>query len=443
MANSMIPNKFSFNKAFSFISNKFHHGLSVVFLLSVFLTWGCEEESSFLGLEIQPPSDRFSLKFSGENVVEAFTFTLDSINSDKFAVQLLGDINDPVFGHSKADFISKMAMSAYGHKFGESPVLDSMFLFLSLTGTPYGDETSSHLIKIFELTDTIYYDSLYNSNIDPLTFHNPGSPVASHIYIPGPKDTVIKIPITDPLFRARLFEIDSASKANEANFHKYFAGLYVTAEKQSDPGSILTVSLGTSLSNISLYYHNTEDTLVYRYQFGTYVAKVNLFRHDYSSTVFYPNLNQTIIQDSVVYVQSMGGLAAKLLFPGIETWRDSVPVAINKARLILPIELLDLTASDYSRPSRLILLTRDDEGAFQVISDYNAGNNYFGGSFNPELQAYVFNITSQTQKFILGSIEEIDLYLLVNDLATTPNRLVLNSGNHSNPMRLEITYQRF
>lgn len=439
----MIPNNFSLKRASRFISNKFYHALSVVFLLSVFLTWGCEEESSFLGLEIQPPTDRFSLKFSGQNAVEAFTFTLDSINADKFAVQLLGEINDPVFGHSKADFISKMAMSSYAYNFGETPVLDSMFLFLTLAGTPYGDETTSHIITVFELTDTIYYDSLYNSNIDPLTFHNPGSPVASHIYVPGTNDTVIKIPITDPLFRAKLFEIDSASKANEANFQKYFAGLYVTAEKQSDPGSILTVSLGTNLSNISLYYHNTKDTLLFRYQFGTFVAKVNLFRHDYSSTVFYPKLNQTSIQDSVVYVQSMGGLAAKFLFPQLETWRDSVPVAINKARLVLPIELLDLTASEYSRPSRLILLTRDDEGAFQVIPDYSAGSNYFGGTFNPDLQAYVFNITSQTQKFIQGSIEDMDLYLLVNDLATTPNRLVLTSGNHSNPMRLEITYQRF
>jgi hypothetical protein len=439
----MIPNNLSFKKAFRFISNRFSQVFSIVIFFSVFLMWGCEEESSFLGLEIQPPSDRFSLKFSGNNAVEAFTFTLDSINADKFAVQLLGDINDPVFGHSKADFISKMAMSSYGYKFGETPVLDSMFLFLSLTGTPHGDKSASHIIKVFELTDTIYYDSLYNSNIDPLTFHNPGSPVASYIYVPGTKDTIIKIPITDPLFRAKLFEIDSASKANEANFNKYFAGLYVTAERQSDPGSILTVSLGTINSNISLYFHNAADTLVFRYQFGTFVAKVNLFRHDYSSTVFYPNLNQTNIQDSVVYIQSMGGLAARVLFPGLETWRDSVPVAINKARLILPIELLDLTAADYSRPSRLILLTRDDQGEFKVISDYNAGINYFGGSFNPDLQAYVFNITNQTQKYIQGSIEDLDLYLLVNDLATTPNRLVLTSGNHSNPMRLEITYQRF
>lgn len=443
MANSMIPSKFSFKRAFRVITNKFYHVLSVVLLLSVFLIWGCEEESSFLGLEIQPPSDRFSLKFSGNNTVEAFTFTLDSINADKFPVQLLGETNDPVFGHSKADFISKMAMSSYGYDFGETPVLDSMFLFLSLAGTPYGDKATSHIIKVFELTDTIYYDSLYNSNIDPLTFHNPGSPVASYTFIPGTKDSVIKIPITDPLFRARLFEIDSASKANEANFQKYFAGLYVTAEKQSDPGSILTVSLGTNLSNISLYYHNTEDTLLFRYQFGTFVAKVNLFRHDYSSTVFYPNLNQTTIQDSVVYVQSMGGLAARLLFPGLETWRDSVPVAINKAKLILPVELLDLTSTDFARPFKLVLLRRDTEGAFTVISDYNAGNEYFGGSFNPELKAYVFNITSETQKYIQGSIEDIDLYLLVNDLATTPNRLVLTSGNHSNPMRLEITYQRF
>lgn len=443
MANSMILSKFSFNSALRFISNKFYGFLSVVFLLSVFLIWGCEEESSFLGLEIQPPSDRFSLKFSGNNTVKAFTFTLDSINADKISVQLLGEINDPVFGHSKVDFISKMTMSSYGYKFGETPVLDSMFLFLSLAGTPYGDKTASHIIKVFELTDTIYYDSLYYSNIDPLTFHNPGSPVASYVFNPGTKDTIIKIPITDVNFRNKLFTIDSVSKATEANFQKYFAGLYITAEKQSNPGSIFTVRLGTINSNISLYYHNTKDTLVYRYQFGTFVAKVNLFRHDYSTTVFYPNLNQTIIQDSVVYVQAMGGLAAKLLFTGLATWRDSVPVAINKAKLILPVELLDLTTTNYARPLKLVLLRRDNEGTFKVISDYNAGNEYFGGNFNPELKAYVFNITSETQKYIQGSIEDIDLYLLVNDLATTPNRLVLTSGNHSNPMRLEITYQRF
>lgn len=436
----MISYKFSFRRV-SPLKNK--HSFSIVFFsffLLLLTFWGCQEEPGFIGLEIQPPGDKLAVKFSRTNDIKAFTFTLDSMQSDNYGIQLLGDMKDPVFGLSKADFISKMTMSIYNQNFGVNPVVDSMFLNLRLIGGKYGDNSSSHLIKVYELTDTIYYDSAYYSNIDPLTFHVPATPIASHIYLPSANDTVIKIPITNSAFRDKMIQIDSASKATEKNFQKYFAGLYVTAERQNDPGSIFQVSLSSGQSNLTMHY---SDTLVYRYQFGNFVPKVNLFRQDYSSTVFYPKLNQSVIQDSVYYVQSMAGLAGKLSFSGLETWKDSVPVAINKARLILPAELQDATSSAFPRPDRLILLARDSEGKLQTISDYNAGITYFGGTYSAELNAYVFTITNQVQKFIQGTVDKLDLYLLVNDQVTTANRVVLTSGSHSRPISLEITYQRF
>jgi hypothetical protein len=434
----MIPSKVMIERASRFFFKSVFTGLFVFF---IFLT-SCEEESSFIGLEIQPPTDRLSVKLSANNIVNAFTFKVDSVKSDNFSIQLLGEINDPVFGFSKADFFSKMSMGLYRYNFGDNPEVDSMFLYFQIAGI-YGDAETPHLINVYELTDTIYYDSSYYNNLDPSAFFEASSLIASHLYTPTNEDTLIKIPITDALFRERFVNIDSTSRDNELNFQKFFPGIYVTAEKQNDPGSILSLNLISLNSRMVMYFRNDSDTLQFNYFLGSLAAKVNLFRHDYSGTEFYTNLNQTTIQDSVIYIQSMGGLMAKLDFSDLAHWRDSVPVAINKARIIFPVEEADMTGSDYNKPVRLILLAKDENGNFKTITDYDYGSAYFGGTYSLDSKSYNFNITNQVQKFVQGSLNEIELYLLVSEIGTTANRTVLTSGNHSNPVRLEITYHKY
>ncbi len=438
----MISIKYPFFRIPLFFQNKINAFLSTIFLSTAFFLYSCEEEPGFIGLEIQPRADKLSVKFAPFNEVSAFTFEIDSVEADKYHIQLLGEIDDPVFGRSRSDFFSQMVMSAYGVNFGINPVVDSMFLYLRLNGF-YGANPAPINLKVYELTDTIYFDSVYYSNINPAEFHNPGAMIGNLVYSPSPNDTIVKIHITSELFKTKLITADSASRANDINFRNFFKGLYVTAEMQSNPGAILSVNLNSIHSRISMHYRNDADTLEYKYFFGNFVTKVNLFRHNRTSTVFYPRLNQTTIQDSVVYVQSMSGLSARLLFPNLISWRDSVPVSINRAKLVLPVEQLDATASNFPRPESLILLSKDPDGNFSVISDFNIGEAYFGGNYNPDTNSYNFNITNQVQQFINRRIENLDLYLMVSDIATTPNRVVLTSGNHSNPIRLEITYQRF
>ncbi len=439
----MISDKLSRRKQTqSFFKRRFLILLSGI-LFSLIFIFGCHDEPGFIGLEILPDNDKPRVNFSRSTILKGFTYSIDSLQSSNYSLQLLGEVNDPVFGHSQPSFFSRMIMSSYGYNFGSNPTLDSVFLYMHLGGI-YGNKSSSLEINIFELIDTIYFDSAYYDNFNPSGFYNPANPVATFIYTPGENDTILKIPITNSQFNNRLFEIDSASKANDRNFQKYFLGLYVTAQSLVDPGMILTINLSSFNSRIVLHYHNDKDpTLAFNYFFGSFVPKINLFRHDYSSTVFYPKLNQAAIQDSVIYLQSMGGLSARIQSENLKNWRDSLPVAINRARLILPVEELDLTAGVFSRPVKLVLLRKDVDGKYQVISDNDIGLNYFGGGYNAELKAYTFNITREIQKIANGTSDELNLYLLVNDQITTPNRVVLTSGSHSRPIRLEITYQRF
>ena len=434
----MIRNNVILERASRFFFKNVFPGFIVLFILFS----GCEEESSFLGLEIQPPTDRLSLKLTADNVINAYTFTVDSIETANYSIQLLGEINDPVFGFTKADFFSKMSMGSYRYSFGENPVVDSMFIYFQISAK-YGDDATPHLVHIYEMTDTIYYDSTYYNNLDPAPFFEPGSLITSFLYTPSGNDTLIKIPITDVAFRERFIQIDSVSKDNQINFQRFFPGIYVTSEKQSDPGAILSLILASANSRMIMHFHNDSDTLQFSYYFGSLMAKVNLFRQDHSGTDFYANLNQTTVQDTVLYIQSLGGLMAKLDFSDLAKWRDSVPVAINKAKILFPLEEEDLTSADFNKPARLILLSKDEDGKFQTISDYNYGSAYFGGTYSLDTKSYSFNITNQVQKYVQGSLDEIELYLLVNDIATTANRVVLTSGNHSKPIRLEITYHKY
>jgi hypothetical protein len=411
-------------------------------LVFMFLS-GCEEESSFLGLEIQPPSDRLAVRYFESNEVKAFTFTVDSSDANQVGYQLLGDLNDPVTGVTQADFFTQFSYTSFGTDLGTSPVADSLFLSLHVVGI-YGDRDVSQDIKVYEITQDLRNDSIYYSNLDPAEYFQPGAEIATFSYDPSENDTLIKIPISDAGFIQKIFDMDSLTRSNYLDFIKYFKGFYITSERQGDPGSILRLDLLSTNSRMTLHYKNAEnDSLTLTFAFGIESKRINLFRHDFTGTDFYSSLNQTEIQDSVVFVKSMSGLTAKLQFPDMLQWRDSMPVAINKARLILPVEVLDATTDLYPLPVQLMLLIKNEQDEFATFTDYDIGTGYFGGTYDPDLQAYAFNVSNQVQQFITGKVDALEFYVLVQNNSTAADRVVLTTGNHTRPIKLQITYHKY
>lgn len=69
-------------------------------------------------------------------------------------------------------------------------------------------------------------------------------------------------------------------------------------------------------------------------------ARINSFNHDYSQTPFYSTLNKEHTVDTLLYIQSTGGLQSKLYLPFLDSWKDSARISVNKAELIFTVDTL-------------------------------------------------------------------------------------------------------
>ena len=194
-----------------------------------------------------------------------------------------------------------------------------------------------------------------------------------------------------------------------------------------------------------MYYHNTEDTLVYNFAITTESIRFNRYEHDYSvaSTDFKQQLNGDTTQGrQKLFIQAFGGTKVKLQFPYLKKWAADKKIAINNAQLILTKS--DLTAP-YRNPAMLALRAILTDTTQSSLVDENEGTIYFGGVYNGS-SGYSFRISRYIQQILNSSSVEKDkgLYLSVAGASYVGNRLILNgtspSLNWNNRMKIEITY---
>ena len=385
---------------------------------------------------------------------------LDSVSTKNTSYSLLGSMRDPVFGNSEAGFYTQFRLSLAGQSFGESPILDSLVLQLSV-GNYYGDTNVLQTARVYELTDTLSTTSAYynHSVID----YNPIDLAHVHQFYPRPRtsknvvggDTVnhaiIRIPLSATLGEY-LMNLDTVAYTQPDYFKESFKGLYVTCDPVSQPGAITSISLtDNTYSLLQLYYHDaaTPDKAM-RYDF--YVTSsdsyFNHVDHDYTqgSTEFVDQLvnGNAEAGQQMVYLQCMGGVRTRIYMPNLEHWADSLEgshIVINEAKLVLPVNTT-LTDSLFRLPSSFILLGFNSDSTTYLLPDYYEGTNYFGGSYNSHEQAVIFRISEYMQGVISGKKENHGLSFGINGAGYNAFRMILNGPEsiEAKKMRLEVTY---
>ncbi|MCK4699201.1 MAG: DUF4270 family protein, partial [Bacteroidales bacterium] len=101
--------------------------VSVLFLGGLFLLTSCDDESTLIGENLQPQNDKFSVNYYDGFPVEVYTGSLDSLRTDEMALAVAGEFIDPVFGTTKAAFITQVRLSD-SLVFSEDPVIDSLIV---------------------------------------------------------------------------------------------------------------------------------------------------------------------------------------------------------------------------------------------------------------------------------------------------------------------------
>ena len=321
----------------------------------------------------------------------------------------------------------------------EDPVIDSLIVFLEVAGS-YGDTNSIMEINVHELKKDVYLDYAYYSNFNQEGLYYEDV-IGSANY--DAYDTLIKIHMNKTF--AEKIIADTNILIIQDSLLSEIKGLYFTSDIQAGNGSLTNFNLLSLSTEMVLFFHYpSSDTLFYFYNFSISQSsvRINLYSHDFSTAdpiYSITHLNDNI-EDSVSYTQGLAGVYTELKFPELENWRDSLPIAINKAELIVNLSTDDPYSSEYTPPDYLDIRILDDDGNFETVYDLVLGREYFGGDL--EEGVYTFNISDFVHKYLTGYYNDPTVYIFVNADYYQADRVVLNGYNHSGKVELKMTYTR-
>lgn len=412
-----------------------------LFLFFSLLFWRCISPPDYLGYDVIPSQDFLNVKVDTSFTLSAYTLAGDTLDSRYFTEAIVGSIYDEIFGKTQASFLSAALLGNIGHDFGDNPVIDSVFLILNLKNS-FGDPTIPMKLYIHELTDSLHTDSVYNA-LDPL----------SEAYNPEPigftnfqGDSELKVPLSFD-WAQKFINADSVSLSTQSDFGKLFYGIYVrTNPFETHNKSVHFFDWTNTNNKIVIYYTKTieEDSIAsssFTMFFNTYCKRYNHFEHDYtaaSPSLKINHLNDTLTQDSVFYIQGLGGVRGMLKLNDLKSWLDSMPIAINRAQLI--IERENHTGMPADTIIENITIYHKEDNKINLIDDYDIDLGA-GGSYNRAKDHYSFNITLHLQHLLNGDLKTDELYLEPESYLSA-YRAILRSGNHSGKIKLIITYTK-
>lgn len=440
------------------------------FSLAVCLT-SCDE-SSVVGLDVQPENDLLNVGYQDTTTVYTRTYRGDSLNTDESLIStgvgLIGKYVDPVFGTASASMYTQVRIPTdiTPITFGINPLCDSVVLSLVYEGGVYGKKQRvNQTLNVYQLSESLVQSSVYYSNQTLSRLPTDLTKDNGYVFKPSPLDSVLiygkdqKPQVRcelDNLFGQLILNNQSTGQiANNAAFQSFFKGIYITTENTaglaSSEGNIINFKMGES--KIILYYHNSNatnnDSLSYELGLGS-VGRFNHFEHDYSAGAIDPLLSAQInatpaTNNPTVFVQGMAGVKTKIEFPHLLNWIDNGLIGVNKAELVISVDtsvatyLLDTFAS----PAAFILYGINDDGTNYAIPDAFEGSSYFGGTYNSGTVQYRFNIARYIQQILDGDRNNNGLYLLTSNGANLANRAVIAGANSATrPMKLNITYTK-
>ena len=322
----------------------------------------CEENASKIGNSLLPPTDFFAIKSTDTIKVKSYTMYSDSIRSDNPATSYLGQLYDPYFGKTTAELVCQLRLTDSLNNLNFF-VVDSITLNLKLL-TVKGSVSEPQYLRLSEIAKEIYTDSAYYSNqIPPLTGFK-----VDDILLPTLKaDTINDIKVVVPTSfgeyltrgdRSMLFMSDS-----RPDFRSWFKGLYFQIYSPNDPIFVsLSVaspgSTGTYSNYFTLYYHDEYGT-GYQYLFlldaTNTNASYNIYKHDFTAGEAgkkIPHINDNYL-DTLSYAQTMFGVYTRFEIPGLSDIKKSADlknIAVNKARLILPVAYRRSTLYSFQNP---------------------------------------------------------------------------------------------
>lgn len=424
--------------------------LSAIFFLGLS---ACEKpEDKKVGLSTQPEEDELGLQIDTTTIITRTTFQ-DSLRSDELSSSLVGNMNDPVFGETRAGFFTQLLLPTSNVQFNnpENHRIDSVVLALEYSGF-YGHKTTQTFI-ISEATQDYYLDSSYYTNDEVVHTGINIIEDSAEAVTPDPESTVvlnndtvpaqIRFKLTHDFAKAIFDPGNQASLANNTTFLDFFKGLYIqsTSDFAPNQGGLLYVNLTSANSKYTIYYTDTTNgntsPSTFNLIMGASATRFTTFEHDYTQNII-DQANDTVTPKNPFFVQSTAGTNGIITFPNIKDYA-AADIAITKASLTLAIQP-GTNADPYDAHEILLLFGIRQDGSVELIPDQFEGVAHIDGTLNEIDNTYNFTITRFIQELITTDRYK-GLRVTSSGGSVSGNRVVLNGGfGSSENAKLVLTY---
>jgi hypothetical protein len=438
--NSNIP--FRINSGFNHLYKFFR---LTFYALSVFIVSSCEEGPTNIGAELLPGNDFVSISAIDTIKVSSYTMYDASIRTDNPSYSYLGQIYDAYFGTTTAEFVTQIRMAEKWD--GKSYTLDSLKLCLKLLDVK-GGAGVTHFLRLSEISELINKDSAYYSDKSvPLTGYE-----VKDIELPVLKpDTtnIIAVPLPIEFGNYLLRDTSKLFFSNtKPDFRSFFKGLYFRMYSSANPQLVvLSLQPPTSAGSYSNYFVLfMHDTAINKN------ASFNKFSHDFNTASAGKKIQHINdgYKDTLSYLQYLDGVYTRITIPGLVTLKNSAVyknIAINKARLTVPVFFDGSLYKPSTVPAQLILRYKTKTGSKYVVPDYELGgldqyHTFFDGKIDSTSNVYKFNIGTFVQQYLEDATGNILPELEIFQGAGTKN-VIMRANSSKTPVKFDITYTKF
>ncbi|WP_026474029.1 DUF4270 family protein [Alkaliflexus imshenetskii] len=465
-------------------------------LISALFTTACDNDPATLGLEILPPTDLIDANTQSEILrgtnIHPERIISDGSSQNPFAV--IGYFNDPLFGHTKADFVTEINIteSYPGFRFNpesskiepEKFAVDSLVLYLTYTKDMwYGNKNAEHTIQVYELNDRLSSTQRYFSNepMDGRYFPELLGEKTTSAYA-GLTDSIwnqanfrheLAIRLTDEMAE-RFFNLSAKDLAHRDSIKDAFNGFYITLKDPSNPslpGSLIKIDLMNDRSKLVLHYRREYwerrdngsevllqvDPMAYNFPINIESRFFNRYTHEHGSKIPFntPSADR-------LYIQGMAGSRVELNLDFLYTaWKDSListdnspsKFGISGVELAFFADTLAMKSTEILQTpfaTQLIIQQLDENGrlVFPTGKDKNGVTHAAfinaGATYNALQNRYFFRMNqAYFEKVVKGEIEPTPFYLGISQPEYNFNRVILfNDIEELNP-KVNVKYVKF
>lgn len=376
----------------------------------------CKKQDGNIIIDGQSNNNQLEIFRSDSFQLMAKTIREDSLPANGISYTLLGEMNDPILGKSKASLFAKMNILEPENNFPNNIEPDSAILYIPMVDglNFYGNALTKQRLQVFPLTDGItskvyyqneniaynkqisanYYGPMFQQKLDSVGYRKEKMGLK-----PG---LLIKLSAE---FARSLMQMPSEAYQSNDGLAKHFKGIAIVPENDElmpgDGGyAVLDLSNVISLAyraKIMLYYN---DTSTFVFGFEGKGSNVNQGKVGPYPQFINDQLQNNQKSYSTTYIQALGGLKTEIQIPYLLNLIKDGNVAINKAEILFYTN--EIASVNQFAPPRLNLyqplngLSKRN----RLIDDATLSPATFGGVYDESRKCYRFTITRHIQNIL-------------------------------------------